>query len=154
MTPSEPAPFSVGSATSEGQRFRILRPHARGGLGAVFVALDGELHREVVLKQILDKHADDPVSRQRFVAEAEITGGLGTPGRRPRLRPGHRSRWPSVLRHAVHQGCLAQRRDRAVPGGRGAPRPTPAAGLWSCAKLLRRFTDVCNAIDVPRIPAG
>ena len=47
---------------------------------AVFVALDGELHREVALKQILEKYADDSVSRQRFVAEAEITGGLEHPG--------------------------------------------------------------------------
>ena len=46
----------------------------------MFVALDAELHREVALKQILEKHADDPVSRQRFVAEAEITGGLEHPG--------------------------------------------------------------------------
>ncbi len=27
-----PVTYSVGSATSEGQRFRVLRPHARGGL--------------------------------------------------------------------------------------------------------------------------
>ena len=78
--PDRTGSYSVGLATSDGQRFRILRPHARGGLGAVFVALDGELHREVALKQILEKHADDPVSRQRFVAEAEITGGLEHPG--------------------------------------------------------------------------
>src|SRR4051794_12830711 len=74
------ASYAVGEATSEGQRFRILRPHARGGLGAVFVALDAELHREVALKRILDSHADDPISRQRFLLEAEVTGGLEHPG--------------------------------------------------------------------------
>src|SRR6516164_8183343 len=74
------ASYGVGTATSDGQRFRVLRPHARGGLGAVFVALDGELHREVALKQMRDSHADDPASRQRFLVEAEITGGLEHPG--------------------------------------------------------------------------
>jgi serine/threonine protein kinase len=38
------------------------------------------LHREVALKLILDRHAIDPVSRQRFLIEAEITGGLEHPG--------------------------------------------------------------------------
>ena len=71
---------SVGTATSDGQRFRVLRPHASGGLGAVFVALDSELNREVALKQILERHADDPTSRQRFLIEAEVTGGLEHPG--------------------------------------------------------------------------
>lgn len=71
---------SVGAATSAGSRFRILRPHARGGLGEVFVAEDGELHREVALKEIQDRHADNLDSRARFVLEAEITGGLEHPG--------------------------------------------------------------------------
>ena len=79
-TPTAPPATPSASATSDGQRFRVLRPHARGGLGAVFVALDDELHREVALKQILDRHADDPDSRQRFLLEAEITGGLEHPG--------------------------------------------------------------------------
>src|SRR5262245_47428462 len=72
--------YSVGTATADGRRFRVLRPHARGGLGAVFVALDAELHREVALKQIQDRYADDPVSRARFLLEAEITGRLEHPG--------------------------------------------------------------------------
>jgi eukaryotic-like serine/threonine-protein kinase len=54
--------LAIGTATSDGRSFRVLRPHARGGLGAVFVALDGELNHEVALKQILDHHADDPTS--------------------------------------------------------------------------------------------
>jgi hypothetical protein len=78
--PERTASHAVGTATSDGQRFRVLRPHARGGLGAVFVALDTELHREVAFKQILDQHSDDPSSRQRFVLEAEVTGGLEHPG--------------------------------------------------------------------------
>ena len=141
------ASYAVGSATSDGQRFRVLRPHARGGLGAVFVALDAELNREVALKQILDHHADDPTSRQRFLIEAEITGGLEHPGDRPGLRPGHLRRRPPLLRHAVHQGRQPQGGDRALPRRRGPEGQTPAAGRWSCASCLRRFMDVCNAID-------
>lgn len=61
-------------------RFRVLRPHAKGGLGHVSVALDRELHREVALKEIDPRHADNVESRARFVQEAEITGSLEHPG--------------------------------------------------------------------------
>jgi hypothetical protein len=83
QTPSD-LPSTVGYVPGPdgGARYRVLRPHARGGLGQVFVALDQELHREVALKEIDAKHADDPHSRGRFVREAEITGGLEHPGAR------------------------------------------------------------------------
>jgi hypothetical protein len=63
-----------------GLRYHILRPHGKGSIGEVFVALDQELNREVALKEIREEHADDPQSRGRFVREAEITGGLEHPG--------------------------------------------------------------------------
>src|SRR5262245_44738101 len=59
-------------ATGDAARYEVLRPHARGGLGEVFVALDREVHREVALKEIRSQHADDPSSRGRFLREAEI----------------------------------------------------------------------------------
>ena len=77
------------ASTSAGTRFRILRPHARGGLGEVFVALDTELNRDVALKEIQAQFADDPRHRARFEFEAEVTGGLEHPGIVPVYGLGH-----------------------------------------------------------------
>jgi serine/threonine-protein kinase len=140
------ASYSVGAATSDGQRFRILRPHARGGLGAVFVALDSELHREVALKQILDHHADDPTSRQRFLMEAEINGGLEHPGIVPVYglgaygdgRPYYAMRF--IKGDSLKAAIEHFHADEALKKDLGRRS-------LELRKLLRRFTDVCNAID-------
>src|SRR5262249_11823927 len=60
----------------------IRRPRA-GGLGEVFVADDTELGREVALKRVLPKYADDPSVLRRFFREAEITARLDHPGVAP-----------------------------------------------------------------------
>jgi hypothetical protein len=82
-------PPPLGTPTSSGLRFRIVRPHARGGLGEVFVARDEELHREVALKEIQEGHAGHADVRRRFALEAEITGGLEHPGIVPVYGLGH-----------------------------------------------------------------
>lgn len=61
-------------------RFLVVKAHARGGIGEVFVARDKELNRRVALKEIQNKYADDPSSRARFIIEAEVTGNLEHPG--------------------------------------------------------------------------
>jgi serine/threonine protein kinase/tetratricopeptide (TPR) repeat protein len=165
------ATYSVGTATSDGQRFRVLRPHAQGGLGAVFVALDAELNREVALKQILERHADDPTSRQRFLVEAEITGGLEHPGIVPVYglgtygggRPYYAMRFirGDSLKEAIERfhaddvraAGVSSSRPRSSPPApdRGVASSTPATRGSSrelgLRRLLRRFTDVCNAIE-------
>ncbi len=140
------ASYAVGESTSDGQRFRILRPHARGGLGAVFVALDSELHREVALKQILDHHADDATSRQRFLIEAEITGGLEHPGIVPVYglgtygdgRPYYAMRF--IKGDSLKEAIEHFHADDSL-------KNNPGRRSLELRKLLRRFTDVCNAID-------
>jgi serine/threonine-protein kinase len=152
------ATYSVGTATEGGQRFRILRPHAQGGLGAVFVALDGELNREVALKQILERHADDWSSRQRFIAEAHITGGLEHPGVVPVYglgtddagHPYYAMRFikgdslKEAIRAFHHQGNIQA---AIQPGREGQDGEAPGSRDLGLRKLLRRFIDVCNAVD-------
>jgi serine/threonine-protein kinase len=80
-----PASLPNEVAVASGQegasaRFKPIRLHARGGLGHVYLADDLELHRQVALKEIRWDAADDPASRERFLAEAKITGNLEHPG--------------------------------------------------------------------------
>jgi eukaryotic-like serine/threonine-protein kinase len=140
------ADYSVGTATSNGQRFRVLRPHARGNLGAVFVALDQELNREVALKQILDNHADDPTSRARFLLEAEVTGGLEHPGIVPVYGLGTYGQGrPFYAMRFIRGDSLKEAIDRFHSDG--THKENPGQRSLELRKLLRRFNDVCNAID-------
>jgi eukaryotic-like serine/threonine-protein kinase len=138
--------YAIGAVTSDGQRFRVLRPHARGGLGAVFVALDSELGREVALKQILDQHADDLVSRQRFLLEAEVTGGLEHPGIVPVYGLGTYAQGrPYYAMRFIRGDSLKQAIERFH--GDAASKNDPGQYTLELRQLLRRFTDVCNAIE-------
>jgi tetratricopeptide (TPR) repeat protein/tRNA A-37 threonylcarbamoyl transferase component Bud32 len=110
------------------------------------VALDTELHREVALKQILDDHADDPLSRHRFLLEAEITGGLEHPGIIPVYglgtygdgRPYYAMRF--IRGDSLKEAIERFHTDADVQSDHGRRS-------LALRKLLRRFLDVCNAID-------
>jgi serine/threonine-protein kinase len=143
--PNRTEALSVGTPTSAGQRFRVLRPHAEGGLGRVSVALDEELSREVALKEIRVECADEPHSRARFVQEAKITGGLDHPGVVPVYGlgcfPDGRPFYAMRLIHGVSlQEAIKQFHAADVPGRDAGERAMALRGL------LRRFLDVCNAV--------
>jgi serine/threonine-protein kinase len=137
---------TVGAPSAVGQRFRILRPYAKGGLGEVYVARDQELQRDVALKQIQDAYADNPESRARFVAEAEITGGLEHPGIVPVYGLGHYAQGRPFYAMRFIRGdslkeAIEQFHKKDVPGRDLGGRTLELHGL------LRRFVDVCNAIS-------
>ena len=83
-SPDVPSASAVGvsrvGTASEGATYLVIRPFAKGGMGKISIARDVPLKRDVALKELRDSAADNPDSRQRFVAEAEITGQLEHPG--------------------------------------------------------------------------
>jgi len=154
-------PFrAVGSA-----RFEILRPYAQGGLGEVFVARDVELNREVALKEIHQRLAQDSINRSRFVREAEITGRLEHPGIVPVYGLGqHADGRPYYAMRFVHGDTLKRAIERfhgTSYADSDSPRlaDTPlmarverrAARTLSShslefRELLSRFVAVCHAV--------
>jgi eukaryotic-like serine/threonine-protein kinase len=168
------ATYNTFSSRRASERFRIIRFHREGGLGRVYVARDEELGREVALKEIRsDKDAAD--LRSRFVLEAEINGGLEHPGIVPVYSLGsYGDGRPFYAMRFVRGDSLKEAID-AFHRRVGSARQTSTDGLGTAGKtnqesadgvgtvghahptdagrrslglrkLLRRFTDVCNAI--------
>jgi serine/threonine-protein kinase len=132
---------------TSGRRFRVIRFHAEGGLGAVYLAHDEELNRDVALKRIKGGPPHDPGSHVRFLREAEITGRLEHPGVVPVYglglladgRPEYAMRFiegeslkTAITRH--HSARARSARDRSSHD-------------LALPNLVRRFLDVCNTIS-------
>ena len=108
----------------------------------VGVALDAELHREVALKEILPEQADNPVSRSRFLLEAEVTGRLEHPGIVPVYglgtnslgRPYYAMRF--IRGESLKEAIDRFRKTRASRGERAL----------ALRQLLSQFLDVCNTM--------
>ncbi len=144
--------LNLPSRDNEGERYRLIRPHAKGGIGQVWVARDSELQRDVALKEIQPCYAEREDQRARFMLEAEITGNLEHPGivpvyslgRNADGRPYYAMRFIrgesfSVAIRRFHQGR------REAEGGSPA-QPRPLLGI-EFRQLIRRFLDVCDAMD-------
>ncbi len=151
LAPGGPTARSVGTTTSSGLRFRVIRKHAKGGLGEVFIAEDQEIHREVALKQIQSRYADDTGSRTRFVLEAEVTGKLEHPGIVPVYGLGkYADGRPFYAMRFIHGDSLKDAIDSFHDTDMGPQ--TPGERALELRKLLGRFVDVCDAIEYAHQP--
>ncbi len=129
----------------EANRFQIIKQHAKGGLGVIYEAEDLQLHRTVALKQIQGSGTGSSVVQEKFYLEAEVTGQLEHPGIVPvyalgiddRKKPFYAMRFIRGEDLRTHINHLH------------APSPSKVAGLDGLAlrQLLRRFLDVCNAME-------
>jgi serine/threonine-protein kinase len=151
-----------GEASTLGQRFRVVRPHAKGGIGEILVAEDLELSRTVALKQIQPRHADNPDARARFLLEAEITGSLEHPGivpvyglgSYPDGRPFYAMRFirGASLKEAIEEfygPAAATDGATHAKAGHVQGRAFPISGerALEFRKLLTRFVAVCHAVQ-------
>jgi eukaryotic-like serine/threonine-protein kinase len=123
----------------------VLRFHASGGLGEVYVARDDKLNREVALKRI-KAGADRPASRSRFLLEAEVTGGLEHPGVVPVYGVGHDADGRPYYAMRFIRGDSLKDAIEQFHRADGQPNRDPGERALALRQLLRRFVDVCNAV--------
>jgi serine/threonine-protein kinase len=99
----------------------------------------------VALKEIQDRHADNPDSRARFILEAKITGGLEHPGVVPVYGlgeyPDGRPFYAMRFIRGVSLRDAIDRFHQADP-----VRRDPGERTMGLRELLGRFIDVCNAM--------
>src|SRR6266851_4397811 len=149
---TEPGPATPSTAfapqtnsVSTGSRYRVLRLHARGGLGEVHLARDEALHREVALKFMQKPCARDANSRSRFLWEAEITSRLEHPNIVPVYALGQDADGHPFYAMRFIRGETLQ---EAIQRFHAAEKSRRDSGQRSLAfrELLSRFVAVCNTI--------
>ncbi len=71
---------SLAQDTLLGDRYRLARRIAVGGMGEVWRAEDAVLHRTVAVKVLKSEFTSDPTFLERFRTEARTTASLSHPG--------------------------------------------------------------------------
>ena len=82
-TPPPPIPTPTTPPVTKGERYigkyRVKSELGRGGMGAVYLAEQPGLGREVAIKELIQSAAADPVALKRFLQEAQVMARTSHP---------------------------------------------------------------------------
>jgi serine/threonine protein kinase len=145
-----------------GPRYSILRPHARGGLGEVFLARDETLQREVAIKELGSDRQNSSEMQARFLREARITASLEHPGIAPIYSLGThpdgrifyamkflRGHSLSHAIHAFHEKGEGTQDSASTP--KRPARSRYAHGNSEFRQLIQVMVSVCKTINYAHI---
>jgi serine/threonine-protein kinase len=135
-------PSTVAYEPQSRGRYTLIRVHAQGGIGQVWLAHDEDLGRDVALKELRPDRADHPAVRARFLNEARITGQLEHPGIVPVYELVRRDNGQPVYTMRFVKGRTLADAIRDHHRKREARQ----AGPLDLRALLTAFLGVCNAV--------
>jgi serine/threonine-protein kinase len=100
-------PHDMPPPANHGDRYELLGEIARGSMGAVLRGRDRDLGRDIAIKVLLEKYADDPEVARRFIEEAQIGAQLQHPGIVPVYDVGRFGKQPFFTMKLVKGRTLA-----------------------------------------------
>ena len=123
----------------------LVRLHAQGAIGEVFVAYDEQLSREIAIKRIRPELPQTTRRVRRFMREAELTAQLQHPGIVPIYNLNGSPSTPHYTMPLVSGSTYS----KVIKKTHGQLHPRSSREEWMAAfrPLLKHFIAVCNAID-------
>lgn len=136
--------------TSTPSRYEIVREHARGGMGQIFLAVDNSVGRKVALKRLIAGIGGHTTSgsagssgiADRFMREAKLTGRLEHPNIVPVYELGTDEKDNLFYTMRFVGGATMGHRLKEIKNSIASRKNR----LQQRLELLDSFVDVCNAI--------
>jgi serine/threonine-protein kinase len=124
-------------------RYTLLRLHAKGGIGQVWLAHDADLGRDVALKELYAERSTNSAVWARFLEEAKITGQLEHPGIVPIYELARKSadQRPFYTMRFIRGRTLSDASKEYHQ-----KRAAGQAGPLDLRELLGNFVAVCNTV--------
>ncbi len=134
---------TIDLKTASRSHYTLSRVHGKGGLGQVWLAIDGQLNREVALKELKPERGENAEGSARLIKEAQITGQLEHPNIIPvyELVRGGVGEAPFYTMRFMRGRTLRERIDDYHKS-----RLAGAENRLELRQLLSIFVGVCNAL--------